>query len=307
MTWLDGDERQKRSARVRPGHRLRALLERPAILRVPGAHNALAGVLAKEAGFDALYISGGALTASLGLPDLGVMTMEELTAIVRQVARATDLPLIVDGDTGYGGALNAMRLVTELENAGAAAVQIEDQQLPKKCGHLNDKCLVPVEEAAAKITAAKKAATDLVVIARTDAAGVDGLDAAIGRAKAYTDAGADVVFADGLASRAEFETFAAALPGPKMANMTEFGRTPHFTGQAFQEMGYAIVIWPATSVRVAAKAMQALYAHLRDHDGTEAFLDRALTRAEQYDLLGYYDYEDLDGTLARSVVPDADD
>lgn len=300
MTWLEGNGRDKPPA----GERLRELIERPGILGVPGAHNGLAGMLAKEAGFEALYISGGAVTATLGLPDLGVMTIEELCFITRQVSRSTDLPLIVDGDTGYGEVLNVMRTVKELEHAGAGAVHIEDQVLPKKCGHLNDKRLIPPEDAAAKIAAAVKGRSHLRIIARTDAAAVEGLEGAIKRANLYKEAGADVVFPDALPSEEDFRAFANAVPGPKMANMTEFGLTPYFTAEQFQDMGYDIVIWPATSMRVAAGAMAELYAHIRDHGGAEALIDKMPTRAELYETIGYYDYEALDEGIAKSIVPE---
>lgn len=301
MTWLEGPTRNDESA----GKRLRKLLARDEILRVPGTHNPLAARLAAREGFESLYISGGAVTMSMGLPDLGVMMLDELCFITRMVSRATDLPLIVDGDVGYGGTLNAMRTVRELEQAGAAAVHIEDQLLPKKCGHLNDKRLVPAEEAAAKIAAAKKAARDLVVIARTDAAGVEGLDSAIRRANMYKAAGADVLFPDGLKSEQEFRRFAQETGGcTLLANMTEFGRTPHFTGKQFQDMGYGIVIWPATSARVAGFAMRDLYKHINDHDGTGGFEDRMLTRAEGYEVIGYHDFEALDESVAKSVAPE---
>ena len=299
MTWLEGNGRDARPA----GERLQELLARPGILGVPGAHNGLAGMLAKDAGFECLYISGGAVTATLGLPDLGILTLEELTFITRMVSRSTDLPLIVDGDTGYGGALNAMRLVKELERAGAGAVHIEDQMLPKKCGHLNDKRLVSPEDAAAKINAACRARTHLRIIARTDAAAVEGLAGAIARGKIYKEAGADVVFPDGLASEDEFRAFAKAVPGPKMANMTEFGKTPYFTAKQFEDFGYKIVIWPATSMRVAAGAMAELYRHLKQHGSAEALLNKMPSRAELYDTIGYYDYEALDKGISRSVVP----
>ena len=301
MTWLEGNGRDKPPA----GERLQELIERPGILGVPGAHNGLAGMLAKEAGFEALYISGGAVTATLGLPDLGVMTLEELCFVTRQVARSTDLPLIVDGDTGYGEILNVMRVVKELEHAGAGAVHIEDQVLPKKCGHLNDKRLIPPEDAAAKIAAAVKGRSHLRIIARTDAAAVEGLEGAIARANLYKEAGADVVFPDALPSEEDFRAFADAVPGPKMANMTEFGRTPYFTAEQFQDFGYDIVIWPATSMRVAAGAMAELYAHIRDHGGAEALIEKMPTRAELYETIGYYDYEALDEGIAKSVVPEA--
>ncbi len=300
MTWLEGNGRDTPPA----GERLQALIDRPEILGVPGAHNGLAGMLAKEAGFEALYISGGAVTATLGLPDLGVMTIEELCFITRQVSRSTDLPLIVDGDTGYGEVLNVMRTVKELEHAGAGAVHIEDQVVAKKCGHLNDKRLIPPEDAAAKISAAVKGRSHLRIIARTDAAAVEGLEGAIARANLYKEAGADVVFPDALPSEVDFRTFADSVPGPKMANMTEFGRTPYFTAEQFQDMGYDIVIWPATSMRVAAGAMQELYAHIRDHGGAKALIDKMPSRAELYETIGYYDYEALDEGIAKSVVPE---
>jgi methylisocitrate lyase len=300
MTWLEGNGADLEPA----GIRLKKLIERPGILGVPGAHNGLAGMLAKEAGFEALYISGGAVTATMGLPDLGVMTLEELCFVTRMVSRSTDLPLIVDGDTGYGEALNAMRVVKELERAGAGAVHIEDQVLPKKCGHLNDKRLITPEDAAAKIGAAVKARSHLRIIARTDAAAVEGLEGAISRARLYVEAGADVVFPDALASEEDFRTFAGAVTGPKMANMTEFGRTPYFTDKQYQDMGYDIVIWPATSMRVAAAAFIELYAHIRDNGGAEGLIKKMPSRAEIYDTIKYYDYEALDQTIARSVVPE---
>ena len=300
MTWLEGNAGATKPA----GERLRELIGKPEILGVPGTHNGLAGMLAKEAGFEALYISGGAVTATLGLPDLGILTLEELCFVTRMVSRSTGLPLIVDGDTGYGEVLNAMRMVKELERAGAGAVHIEDQVLPKKCGHLNDKRLISPEDAAAKIAAAKKAASHILIIARTDAAAVEGLEGAIGRANLYVEAGADIVFPDALPSEQDFRAFAEAVPGPKMANMTEFGRSPYFTADEFQDMGYDIVIWPATSMRVAAHAMAELYAHIREHGGCEALIGKMPSRADLYNTIGYYDYEALDESIAKSVVPE---
>ena len=177
--------------------------------------------------------------------------------------------------------------------------------LPKKCGHLNDKRLVTPDEAAAKVGAAVRARSHLRIIARTDAAAVEGLEGAIERANLYVEAGADVVFPDALPSEADFRAFAEAVPGPKMANMTEFGRTPYFTAEKFQDMGYAIVIWPATSMRVAAGAMAELYAHIREHGGAEALIGKMPTRDELYQTIGYYDYEALDESIAKSVVPEA--
>lgn len=297
--WLTSSSDARDSA----GHRLRRLLGSGKIIRAPGAHNALAGLIAREAGFEALYISGGAVTASLGLPDLGILTPDELCLVVRSVARATGLPLIVDGDTGYGEALNAMRLVRELETAGAAAVHIEDQVLPKKCGHLNDKSLIPIDQMAAKIAAAKRAARDLVVIARTDAAASEGLEGAIARGQRYAEAGADAIFPDALTSLEQFRVFAEAMPKPVMANMTEFGRTPLETGQALESVGVSIVIWPVSSLRIAAKAMEAFYGQLASDDTTGPQVERMLTRKRLYELIGYHEFEALDQSIVASVLP----
>src|SRR5476651_1827313 len=246
------------------GERFRALLGRPGILQLPGAHNGMAALQAKAAGFDALYLSGAAMAASMGLPDLGVITIDEVCFFIRQVARASGLPLLVDGDTGYGEALNVMHMVRAFEEAGAGAVHIEDQLLPKKCGHLNDKKLADPHDMAAKVAAAAKARRDLVVIARTDAAASEGIDGAVARAKLFLEAGADAIFPEALTTVDMFREVARRLPGvPLLANMTEFGRTPFFTGAEFEEMGYKMVIWPVSSLRIANKAQAELYAAIK--------------------------------------------
>lgn len=299
-TWLESDPLGGDPA----GLRLRKLLARKEILRAPGAHNAMAGLLARDAGFEALYISGGAVTASLGLPDLGILTMEELCLIVRSVARTSRLPLIVDGDTGYGEALNAMRLVRELETAGAAAVHIEDQILPKKCGHLNDKSIVPIEQMAAKIAAAKRAARHLVVIARTDAAAAEGVEGAILRARRYAEAGADIVFPDALRSKEEFRQFIDGVDAPVMVNMTEFGRSPMLTADELQALGARIVIWPVSSLRIAAHAMENFYRQLAADGTSEPQMERMQTRKRLYETIGYHDFEALDASIVKSLVPE---
>jgi methylisocitrate lyase len=299
MTWLTNEA----TSAVAPGERLRELWQMPGIVAIPGAHNALAAMIAKKAGFKALYLSGAAITASLGLADLGILGLEELCFFTRAIFRATDLPLVVDGDTGFGGVLNVMRAVRELEDAGAAAIQIEDQMLPKKCGHLNDKRLVETEEMAVKIAAAVRARRHLRIIARTDAAGVDGLDAAIARARRYLEAGADAVFPEALTDETMFRDFAREIKAPLLANMTEFGRTPYFTAQQFEQFGFKMVIWPVSSLRVAAKAMEDLYGCIAREGGAASMIGRMQTRAELYETIGYHDYEALDASIARSVVP----
>jgi len=290
------------------GVRFRALIERGGILQMPGAQNGMAALQAKAAGFEALYLSGAAMTASMGLPDLGIITVDEVAFFIRQIARASGLPLLVDGDTGYGEALNVMHMVRTFEDAGAGAVHIEDQLLPKKCGHLNDKKLADAHDMAAKVAAAARARRHLYVIARTDAAASEGLDGAVARAKLFIEAGADAIFPEALTTAEMFREFAARMPGvPLLANMTEFGRTPFFTAGEFEAMGYRMVIWPVSSLRVANKAQEKLYAAIRRDGGTKAMLDDMQTRAELYALIGLNDFEVLDASIVQSLVPKAVD
>ena len=285
------------------GQRFRQLLARPGILGMPGTHNGLAALQAKAAGFEAAYLSGAAMSASMGLPDLGIITVDEVCFFIRQVARS-GLPVLVDGDTGYGEALNVMHMVRAFEEAGAAAVHIEDQLLPKKCGHLNDKKLADARDMAAKVAAAAKARRHLFVIARTDAAASEGIEGAVARARLYLQAGADAIFPEALTSAEMFREFARAMPGvPLLANMTEFGRTPFFTASEFEAMGYRMVIWPVSSLRVANKAQEELYAAIRRDGGTHKMVPRMQTRAELYATIGYHDYEALDASIVRTILP----
>jgi methylisocitrate lyase len=288
------------------GIRFRKLLERPQILQMPGAHLGIAALLAKKQGFEALYMSGAAMSATMGLPDLGMITVDDVAWHIRQVVRASALPVLVDGDTGYGEALNVMHMVRSFEEAGAGAVHLEDQLLPKKCGHLNDKKLAPADEMCAKVAAARKARRHLTIIARTDAVASEGMDAAVARAKRYLEAGADAIFPEALNTTEMFREFARRMPGVKLlANMTEFGRTPFFTAEEFQAMGYAMVIWPVSHLRVAAKAMEELYAAIARDGGTHELVDCMQTRAQLYETIGYHTYEALDASLIATVVPEA--
>ncbi len=301
MTYLVGADLPDATA----GARFRALLAQPGILRLPGAHNGQAALQARAAGFSGAYLSGAAMSASMGLPDLGVITVEDVCFFVRQVARASGLPVLVDGDTGYGEVLNVMNMVRSFEDAGAAAVHLEDQLLPKKCGHLNDKRLADPRDMAAKVAAAIRARRHLFVMARTDAAASEGLDSAIARAKLYVEAGADAIFPEALYSAEMFRAFAAAMPGvPLLANMTEFGRTPFFTAAEFEAMGYRMVIWPVSSLRVANKAQQELYAAIARDGGTHTMIGRMQTRTELYATIDYAAYEALDASIATTVVPE---
>ena len=301
MPYLIADELPNTSA----GQRFREALARPGIYQLPGAHNGQAAIQGKQAGFEGLYLSGAAMTASMGLPDLGIITVDEVAFFIRQIVRASGLPLLVDGDTGYGEALNVMHMVRTFEEAGAGAVHLEDQILPKKCGHLNGKNLVPPHDMAAKVAAAKKASRDIVIVARTDAAAVEGYDAAVARAKLYVEAGADAIFPEALITRDMFEKFAQDMPGvPLLANMTEFGKTPFYTATEFEQMGYKMVIWPVSSLRVANKAQAELYAAIKRDGGTHNQVERMQTRQELYDTIGLHAFEELDASIVKTIVPE---
>ena len=286
-----------------PGERFAQLVRRGGILRLPGAYNGLASLQARRQGFEALYLSGAAVSASMGLPDLGIITVDDMCFFIRQVSRASGLPLLVDGDTGYGEALNVMHMVRAFEDAGAAAVHIEDQLLPKKCGHLNDKKLAAPEDMAAKIAAAARARRHLYIIARTDAAASEGLDGAVARAKRYLDAGADAIFPEALTTADMFREFASRVSAPLLANMTEFGRTPYFTAAEFEAMGYRMVIWPVSALRVAAKAQEQLYATIHREDGPRSLIGQMQTRQELYETIAYSEYEALDASIVKTVLP----
>lgn len=287
-----------------PAAQFRQLLARPGIVQMPGAHNGLAARQAARCGFEALYLSGAAMSASMGLADLGIITVDEVCFFIRQVARSSGLPVLVDGDTGYGEALNVMHMVRSFEEAGAAAVHIEDQPLPKKCGHLNDKKLVSARDMAAKIDAARRARRELIIIARTDAVASEGMEDAVSRARLYIAAGADAIFPEALTDGAMFRAFAEKLPGvPLLANMTEFGRTPFFTADEFSAMGYKMVIWPVSALRVAARAQVELYESIRKNGGAHEMVSRMQTRAELYATIGYSEYEALDSSIITTVTP----
>ncbi|MDP0926652.1 methylisocitrate lyase [Paracoccus onubensis] len=286
---------------VSRGDDLRALLAAGKSVQTAGAYDGMTARLARDAGFEALYLSGAALSASMALPDLGLLTLEDVRLRAKQIVRASDLPLIVDCDTGFGEALNVMQLVRDMEEIGVACIQIEDQKFPKKCGHLNDKQLISRDDMCRKIAAARKAADRLIVCARTDAA-AESLDDALDRARAYRDAGAELIFVEALASHEIIRRVREQLDMPLLANMTEFGRTPHISMREWQEIGYEVVIYPVSAFRVAMKAARDFYAKLYAGGTAEPTLDTMLTRAELYETISYYDYEALDENIARTVL-----
>jgi methylisocitrate lyase len=279
-----------------PGGILRETIKDGAI-QAPGAPNAIMGRLIEEMGFSAMYLSGAAFSAGvLGLPDIGLFTLTELSQQLSYLTARVSIPVIVDADTGFGDTANVERTIVELERAGAAAIQLEDQELPKRCGHLSGKSLVPAEAMCAKLRAAATARADdaTVIIARTDARGVHDFNAAVDRARQYIAAGADWIFPEALATREEFEAFSKAVDVPLVANMTEFGKSPLLTFDELEAMGYRVVLYPVTLLRVAMKAAESTLAILAA-DGTQRdLLDLMQTRQELYDLLEYDSYEERD-------------
>lgn len=280
---------------VSPGRRLREAWSKSPIM-VPGVFNALVARMAERTGFQAIYLSGGALSAAAGLPDVGLVTLTEFVDQARMITQACPLPLLCDADTGFGEALNVERTVRLFEDAGAAGIHLEDQLLPKRCGHLSGKQLVEPEVMAAKIRAAVAARrdSDLVIIARTDARGVNGFDDAVGRARLYLQAGADAIFPEALETAEEFAAFAGAVSAPLLANMTEFGRSPNLDFATLAGLGYRMALYPLTALRVALKAAQATLTDLARHGHQRDRIPDMLTRAELYDLLGYSSYEARD-------------
>ncbi len=271
-----------------PGRRLRDAWERGTVM-VPGAFNALVARAVAQAGFEACYISGGATANVAGYPDIGLITLTEMCRTIREIADASKLPVIADADTGYGEVECCIRTVVEYERAGAAALHVEDQVFPKRCGHLDGKDLVPAAAMAEKVAAMAqyRLSQDFVIIARTDARHVTGFDDAVKRANLYRESGADMIFPEGLQTEQEFADFAKASPGPLLANMTEFGKTPDIPAARFQELGYRVVIYPLSMMRLAMGEVTRGLAALRRDGSVRESLPRMQTRKELYDLLGY--------------------
>jgi methylisocitrate lyase len=277
-----------------PGQRFRQAVATEKPLQVVGAINAYAARLAEHSGFKALYLSGGGVAAaSCGIPDLGITTLEDVLIDARRITDVTDLPLLVDIDTGWGGAFNIARAVRSLEKAGVAAVHIEDQVLQKRCGHRPNKAIVPQDEMVDRIKAATDARRDgsFVIMARTDALAVEGLDAAIARAIACVEAGADMIFPEAMTDLAMYQRFAEAVKVPVLANITEFGATPLYTTDELAANGVGLVLYPLSAFRAMSQAALEVYGAIR-RDGTQqAVLDKMQTRMQLYDHLGYHEYE----------------
>jgi len=277
-----------------PGQRLRAALELERPLQVAGTVSAYAAMLAARAGFRAIYLSGaGVANSTLGLPDLGMTTLNDVSEEVRRITAACELPLLVDADTGFGGAFSIARTCHELARAGAAGLHLEDQVQAKRCGHRPGKQLVSAGEMCDRLKAALDARSDaaFVIMARTDAHAVEGMSAAVARAQAYVAAGADMIFAEAITTLAEYRHFTSAVNVPVLANITEFGRTPLFTVQELGQAGVRLALYPLSAFRAMSRAAEEVYRSIRQ-DGTQrAQLARMQTREELYGVLGYHAYE----------------
>ena len=274
----------------------RTALKSGKLLRLPGAFSPLVAMAIERQGFEGVYISGAALSADLGLPDIGLTTLDEVAGRGAAIARMTGLPAIIDADTGFGEVLNVSRTVQAMEAGGLCGCHFEDQQNPKRCGHLDGKSLVSASDMVKRIRAALSARrdTNFVIIARTDARAAEGLDGAIARAKAYVDAGADMIFPEALADEGEFAAFRKAITVPLLANMTEFGKSKLLTTRQLTELGINVVIYPVTTLRLAMKAVEEGLATLKQEGTQSSLLDRMQTRAELYELLRYQDYAQFD-------------
>lgn len=277
----------------------RAALESGRLLRLPGAFSPLVAKMVAELEFDGVYVSGAVLSADLGLPDIGLTTLTEVSARGGQIAAATELPTLIDADTGFGEPMSAARTVTLLEDAGLAGCHLEDQVNPKRCGHLDGKAVVETSEMVKRLRAAVSARRDpnFIVCARTDAAGTEGIDAAIDRAKAYADAGADLIFTEALTSPADFERFRAAVDTPLLANMTEFGKSDLLTTEQLADIGYNVVIYPVTTLRLAMYAVEAGLREIATVGTQSGLLDSMQHRSRLYELLRYADYNTFDSDV----------
>lgn len=272
-------------------------------LPIVGAHDGMSSLLAKKCGFNHIYLSGGALSASMGIPDIGLLTLEDVTGRAREIIRASNLPLLVDIDNGFGEPLNVARTCLEMVEARVAAVQIEDQQIPKKCGHLNGKKLISEDDMVKKIQMIKRAAPTLKIVARSDAYSVEGMSGMTDRLHAYIEAGADIVFPESLRSEDDFRLVRKEFNVPILANMTEFGKTDYIDLETFSEIGINLVIFPVTSLRAAAYNIETTYKVIKEKGTQKSVLDKLQTRKELYEILKLHEYEEMDSKIARTVLP----
>lgn len=291
---------------LHPGKKLRELMQAKTVV-MPGVYDAVTAIAAHKAGFEAAYMSGAAVTNSqLGVPDIGMITLTEMASQAARICQVAPIPILSDADTGFGETWNVARTVIEMERAGLAGIHLEDQVMPKKCGHLDGKGLITAHEMSQKIRAAvdAKRDADFLVMARTDARGVDGIEVAIERAKAYVDAGADAIFPEGLEAIDEFAKFRKSVDVPLLANMTEFGKTPIISVSEFADLGYNLVIYPVSALRIALKAVTDFYRSLNENGTQTALISSMFTRKELYGLIDYPDFEARDAAWTTSRKAD---
>jgi len=277
----------------------RVKIESGKLIQMPGAHEPIVARIVQEQGFDGVYISGGAISASMAMPDIGLTTLTEVTQRGRHIARVTELPALIDLDTGFGEAMNTARTIQECEELGFAGCHIEDQLSPKRCGHLENKIIIDTHEMCQKINAAINAKRDpnFLLMVRTDSKASEGISAAIERCKAYVQAGAEAIFPEALCTFKEYESFRAAIDVPLLANMTEFGKTPLYSKNQLEELGYNIAIYPVSSLRIAMGAIEASYAALKEEGSLESQVSKMQTRKRLYEILEYEKYNQFDENL----------
>jgi len=291
------DPREKRK-------RLREALDSGKLLQLPGAYNPLVAMLVEQLGFDGIYVSGGVMANTLGLPDIGMTTLTEVTQMASAIAKVSALPTIMDIDTGFGEIMNATRTIKEIEYAGLGGCHMEDQISIKRCGHLDNKTLISTQDMVHKVRAAADAKVDsnFLLIARTDAAGVEGIEAAIERAKAYVDAGADMIFPKAMRDEKDFEKFRAAVDVPLLANMTEFGKSRLLTKGELEDLGYNMVIYPVTTQRLAMGAVEKGLNAILEYGSQESVVPEMQTRKRLYEVVKYEDFNNLDKSIFNFEV-----
>ncbi len=300
MTWIIEDAKSQKQLALE----FMENVKKDNALPVVGAHDGMSSLLARKNGFNHIYLSGGALSASKGIPDIGLLTLEDVAVRAREIIRASNLPLLVDIDNGFGEPLNVARTCLEMVEAKVAAVQIEDQQIPKKCGHLNGKKLISEDEMVKKIQMIRQVAPTLKIVARSDAFAIEGMEGMTSRLKSYVEAGADIVFPEAMKTSEDFRHVRKEIGAPILANMTEFGKTDYIDLETFSEIGIDLVIFPVTSLRAAAYNVEETYKVIQEKGTQKPVLDKLQTRKELYEILKLHEYEEMDSKIDRTVLPD---
>lgn len=300
MTWLVEDRKSQKQL----AEEFMEYVQQKDALQVVGAHDGMSALTARKTSFKVIYLSGGALSASKGIPDIGLLTVDDVTERAREIVRASNLPLLVDVDNGFGEPLNVARTCLQMIEAGVAAIQIEDQKIPKKCGHLNGKQLISEEDMVNKIQMIKKVAPSLKIVARSDAHAVEGMTGMLKRLNSYVLAGADVVFPEAMVTLEDFKTVKQSIDIPILANMTEFGKTNYFHVDDFTDIGIDLVIYPVSSLRSAAYSVERLYETIAEKGTQETMLRSMQTRKELYEILKLEAYENMDNNISKTKLPE---